>query len=168
MKRNKDLNPKKNNIGVNIAMVLSVLLLMVIMIYGFTTNSNTSISTKYINYTNQTETQSDAPDNMGAYVISQNFVKDNIKSPSTADFPIEATNVKCRGSKFMVVSYLDAQNSFGAKIREQYMCLLIYNGGEWSHKLNWTLEALRIGDDIAYYDKSKTEQEIANDINAMK
>jgi len=109
-----------------------------------------------------------APDNIEAYVISQNFVKDNIVSPSTADFTIEPINVKCIGNKFMVVSYLDAQNSYGAKIREKYMCYLIYNGGIWSNVSNWTLMSLRIGDDIAYINKNKTEQEIAKDIDYLR
>lgn len=184
----KDLNHKKSYTGITVATILAIILLVSVIAVHFNDSNSTSDHSESTTNKNATQysntiaapteneqsnretqsTASDEPDNMGAFVISQNFVKDYIVSPSTADFPIEATNIKRIGNKFMVYSYLDAQNSYGAKIREKYMCLLIFNGGEWSHQANWTLEALQIGDDIAYIDKSKTEKEIANDIDYLR
>ncbi len=180
----KNLKPKKATYsGVTIATIVAFLFLAIVVIGGIwdSISSNTnSFQQEQTNYTSPSASSKnyvpvinekkdhDAPDNIGAYVISQNFVKDNIISPATADFPIEPTNVKCIGNKFIVASYLDAQNSYGAKVRKKYICCQIYNGGEWSHQANWTLEVLFVGDEIAYVDKSKTEQEIANDMDYFR
>jgi hypothetical protein len=51
--------------------------------------------------------------------------------------------VKKTGSRsFRVISYVDAQNSFGAKIRTRFLCELTYKGGEWADKNNWILDKL--------------------------
>jgi len=72
-----------------------------------------------------------------AFVMSQTFMKRRLKSPSTADFPWYTDSevaVKHRGGGvFLVNSYVDAQNSFGAKLRTHYSCTLKDNGNEsWS------------------------------------
>ncbi|MBC7554354.1 MAG: hypothetical protein H7257_10285 [Taibaiella sp.] len=116
----------------------------------------------------QTVSSPQNPSHTEAYTISTNFVKDNIVSPTTADFPFEPINVKNINNKYIVCSYLDAQNEYGAKIRQEYICLLDYNGGGWSRQSNWTLLALTIGDDIAYISKDKSQEEIATDINNLR
>jgi hypothetical protein len=59
-----------------------------------------------------------------AFVMSQNFVKKNLKSPSTADFPY-INNDGVRVSKisdcnYQVIGYVDSQNGFGAMVRSSY------------------------------------------------
>jgi hypothetical protein len=75
-----------------------------------------------------------------AKIISQNFVAEELKAPSTADFPGECDNIfLLPDSTFMVKACADAQNSFGAKIRTYYECKIKYKGGDWADKRNWEL-----------------------------
>ena len=76
------------------------------------------------------------PDKIEAWVMTQQFVKDNLKSPSSADFggvfgdyqdPYQIVTDLGEG-KFRVQAWVDAQNSFGAKIRNRFVCELEYVG----------------------------------------
>ncbi len=69
---------------------------------------------------------------ISAYTSSQDIVKKNIVSPSTAKFPymgfdddVRVTSVK--ECEYVVVSYLDAQNKFGALIRSKYSIVMRYD-----------------------------------------
>jgi hypothetical protein len=79
-------------------------------------------------------------DEVGAYVMSQTFVKRQLKAPSTADFPtmgIDDVSVSSSGHcEFTVVAYVDAQNSFGAKLRTPYVAVVKApeTGDEWTLK----------------------------------
>ncbi len=59
-----------------------------------------------------------------AFVMSQTFVEDKLKSPSTAEFPYSSSkgvNVHYQGEcRHKISAYVDAQNSFGAMIRTKY------------------------------------------------
>lgn len=59
---------------------------------------------------------------------SEYFVKQRLKSPSTADFCyLHESNVqKLNDSTFRVVSCVDSQNGFGAIVRSVYSCKLTY------------------------------------------
>jgi len=61
-----------------------------------------------------------------AFYYSQSYVKSILKSPSTADFPFsdEAVVNKIGKDSFEVISYVDAQNSYGAMLRSNYVCQL--------------------------------------------
>lgn len=65
-------------------------------------------------------------------LASQNYVKERLKSPSTAEFPnpysviLTATNY----GHYIITSYVDAQNGFGASLRENYECEIVYNGSD--------------------------------------
>ncbi len=74
-----------------------------------------------------------------AFYMSQQFVERQLKAPSTADFCSysEAQVIDLGGGKFRVLAYVDAENSFGAKIRMHYDCTLETTNGE-----EWTLENL--------------------------
>lgn len=79
-----------------------------------------------------------------AYVMAQNFMKKNLKSPSTADFPFSEYKFEYLGdSKMKVISYVDAQNGFGAQIRTYYEATMKFNGGDWADINNWTLINLK-------------------------
>ncbi len=57
------------------------------------------------------------------YVIAQEIVSNNLKSPKSADFPsLWSDEVKMKRNKDMIIvqSYVDAQNSFGALVRNQW------------------------------------------------
>jgi hypothetical protein len=63
-----------------------------------------------------------------AYVMSQEFVKRQLRAPATADFPSwpDEYQVRAMGEcKYQVRSYVDAQNGFGALIRSNYSAVLL-------------------------------------------
>ena len=69
-----------------------------------------------------------------AFVMSHEFVKKRLKSPSTAEFPsITSSGVFTSylgDCVHMITGYVDAQNSFGAVIRNEYSVKVRYNGDD--------------------------------------
>lgn len=65
--------------------------------------------------------------NDACYACRQ-FVRNNLKAPSTADFQLcdEASSIYQRERVFTVNSYVDAQNAFGAKLRYDFTCTAEY------------------------------------------
>jgi len=78
---------------------------------------------------------------LNAYLISQEFVSDQLKSPSTAKFPpySESFITDWGKGKYVVNAYVDAQNLFGAVIRNNYRITVTCTGDK-----NWISENLRI------------------------
>ncbi len=68
-----------------------------------------------------------------AVVACQLAVEDVLKAPSTADHPRLSTvnPVKRSDGSWRVVSYVDAENSFGAMIRTGYTCTARKVSGGW-------------------------------------
>jgi hypothetical protein len=71
-----------------------------------------------------------------AYVMSQDFVKQQLRAPATADFPSwpDEYRVSVLGNcQYQVQSYVDAQNGFGALIRSNYSAVvqLFPESGSW-------------------------------------
>lgn len=66
----------------------------------------------------------DCRDDIAAFVMSQSFVKEALKAPATAEFPMisdRGVSVAVKGNcKFTVVAFVDSQNSFGAMLRTKY------------------------------------------------
>jgi hypothetical protein len=69
-----------------------------------------------------------------AYDACQGFVKDRLKAPATANFEsLMDASVSRVGQEYTVTAYVDAQNSFGAKLREAFTCVVDRNAhGTWS------------------------------------
>jgi hypothetical protein len=62
-----------------------------------------------------------------ALVMSRHFVEDQLKAPATADFSDDTENVvKINDSTYDVQSYVDSENSFGAKLRSRYSCTIVF------------------------------------------
>lgn len=62
-----------------------------------------------------------------AYVYSQEIVETKLKSPATAEFPTFQENLITEsGNIYIIDSYVDSQNSFGAITRSKYSCKLRY------------------------------------------
>lgn len=77
-------------------------------------------------------------DTMMAFVMSQNFVKKRLKSPSSAEFPYineDGVSVEqlapCR---YSVSAYVDSQNGYGATLRSRYSVVMTStpDGKTWS------------------------------------
>lgn len=83
-----------------------------------------------------------------AYIQCQDFVKSRLKSPTSADFPSfsSATVSKPWADKqqYAVISYVDAQNSFGAKLRSKFICEIEWNGQSATDIRNWKLNGLML------------------------
>lgn len=82
-----------------------------------------------------------------SYIICQLHVEDNLKSPSTADFPASSlTDIRDLGNNiFETRSYVDAQNEFGAMIRTDFFCKIQYIGTPEDDETlpsNWLLHEL--------------------------
>ena len=65
--------------------------------------------------------------------MCQVFVKDNLKAPKTAEFPSYTNaSVSVSGNKYSVNSYVNSENSFGAMIRTNIICVVEpFSGDQW-------------------------------------
>lgn len=67
-----------------------------------------------------------------AYNWSTDFVKKSLKSPSSASFAglsEKPNHVKYIGNDtYLITSYVDSQNGFGAMIRSNYTCKIQFKG----------------------------------------
>lgn len=75
-------------------------------------------------------------DAIEARIICQNFIKDRLKSPGSAEFSEEAETGTY--PTFTSTGKVDSQNSFGALIRNEYACTVTYHPSTDK----WTLEDL--------------------------
>lgn len=73
-------------------------------------------------------------DKLEALTLCQFAVKRTLNAPASADFPwADLGTVTAEGSgRFCVSSYVDSQNSFGARIRANYRCVIKFHDGEWA------------------------------------
>ena len=70
-------------------------------------------------------------DEVGAYVVCQQWVEEQLRSPSTADFPTTNTaDITQAGKVWTVRSYVDAQNGFGATVRTPFVCTATHVDGD--------------------------------------
>lgn len=69
-----------------------------------------------------TEVSSSDVDFWAAVTAAQDLVKNELKAPSTARFPVsgDSYNVMRSGTQWSVAGYVDAQNGFGATTREHW------------------------------------------------
>ena len=70
-----------------------------------------------------------------AAIIAQDYVRDTLKSPSSAKFEsINRATITRQGSdKYTITSWVDSMNGFGAVIRTRYTVQVRDNGnGKWS------------------------------------
>jgi hypothetical protein len=76
------------------------------------------------------EPEVDKGDRIDAYLVCQDFVSEDLKSPATAEFASMSDSIikNTSGDSWSVTSYVDAQNSFGAMLRMYFVCDLTYRG----------------------------------------
>ena len=74
-----------------------------------------------------------AHDQVGAYVACQQFVEQRLKAPKTADFPSGASQFTrmIGDGEYQVTAYVDAQNGFGALIRNNFTCVVNWTGSAY-------------------------------------
>ena len=81
-------------------------------------------------------------DEIVAFVMAQDFIKRQLRAPSTADFPMiiadgvssKPTTLADGRCAFDVRTYVDAQNAFGGTVRENFRVTLAPDdsGTSWS------------------------------------
>lgn len=67
-----------------------------------------------------------------AEVAAEDIILQLLRSPSTAEFPSRPTVLYLGDCRHLVTSQVDAQNSFGATIRQDYAVEVKYSAGRWS------------------------------------
>jgi len=82
------------------------------------------------------------PTSEDAFYMSQVFVKEILKSPGSAEFPFidEAKIWSFQDSTFVIKSYVDAQNAYGALLRSKYYARIKYLGNDQWRPLKVNLE----------------------------
>lgn len=68
-----------------------------------------------------------------AYVYAREIVKEQLKVPSSAEFQkaYEVNITEIGAAKYSFQFWLEAQNSFGAKVRTTYNCTMQRKDGKW-------------------------------------
>jgi hypothetical protein len=75
-----------------------------------------------------------------AFVQCKSFVNERLKAPHTADFPfLDRESINMGDNTYVIRSYVDSQNSFGAMIRNKTFCKVKWNGTEEANIKNWKL-----------------------------
>ena len=84
-------------------------------------------------------------DQSEAYVRSWQFVRESLIAPSSADFPTSTASrvTNIGGCRYLVRGYVDAQNAFGAKLRNFFIVVMEYRRGadNWYRSSPVILEA---------------------------
>ncbi|MFD5425222.1 hypothetical protein [Streptomyces sp. NPDC127084] len=88
-----------------------------------------------------------SPDGHSAAIMCEDFVKDRLKSPGTAEFPgvmdsdYAKTTVQSgtKPWKYEVTGVVDSQNGFGATVRSNYVCTVSTKDNE-----TWTLDDMQL------------------------
>lgn len=62
--------------------------------------------------------------------VCEDFVKERLKAPATADF--SDLDVTSDAGEYTVTGDVDAQNSFGAKLRSHFTCVVRDSGDQWT------------------------------------
>jgi hypothetical protein len=61
--------------------------------------------------------------------VCREFVKERLKAPASADFG--SPTVLPAAGGWQVTNTVDAENSFGAKIRTDFVCVVHQDGADW-------------------------------------
>lgn len=109
-----------------------VVLVILSIVFGFINHD--------LKYGDKTDEQIELMDQEeNAYHNAKQLIKYKLKSPSTAEFPssLEAQVVGIGANSFIISSYVDSQNSYGALIRTYYEAEIRYNGNDGVQLVNY-------------------------------
>lgn len=79
--------------------------------------------------TPEQKAQKTCEDGILSYLYARDFIKNNLKSPSTAEFPSfnEVSHKYLGNCTHNITGHVDAQNSFGAMLRNKFDVTVRYN-----------------------------------------
>ena len=68
-----------------------------------------------------------------SWYTCRQFISEQLVAPSTADFQlIDRSKIRQTSDNYFdMTMYVDAENSFGAKLRTKFYCELIYRNDTW-------------------------------------
>jgi len=82
-------------------------------------------------YDNSKNTKSKDKTYIHCYNYSQDLVKEKLKSPKSADFPMyDESFITDKGNKIIITAFVDAENSFGATKRTNYIATINIKNNE--------------------------------------
>jgi tetratricopeptide (TPR) repeat protein len=119
---------KKSSCTLPIAIVLTILVAICICVFASSMFSNNN--------------NNDTPSGTLAYLMCQEFINDRLKAPASAKYPdVQDVTIKKIGetNRFVIIGYVDAENSFGANLRSRFTCEITYSGND-----KWVLNDLSI------------------------
>ena len=100
---------------VGVIIIIACFVGMGIMLHGVSQNAKSRPSTS------SSISDSYGHDKFDAITVAEKIVKDNLKSPSTAKFcSTSEAKISCSDNTWTVSGWVDAQNSFGATLRNNY------------------------------------------------
>lgn len=114
----KEISPDKVKSG-NLKGALFCVIVLVAIIYGCTSGEDKPPAAPKVATAEELQSY--------AAVYCRNIVESSLKAPKTAEFPWGLSAVFSDGA-YVVNSYVDSQNSFGALIRTHYRCELEHSG----------------------------------------
>lgn len=100
---------------------------------GTATNTTTSSSSSTSSYRAVT----DRDTLVDVWYVATQFVEDKLKSPKSAEFPRyndSSVEIKSAGNSYKVTGYVDADNSFGAKVRVPFIVVMEKSGDNYKLK----------------------------------
>ncbi len=122
-----ELNKKISN-GC-MAIIIIAIIIAIIYIMGSSGNSSSSSGNSSSSSGNSSSLSTDMTNKILAYLYAMDFVKKELKSPSTAKFPGTLEKIKnttyLGNNTYKIVSWVDSQNSFGATLRTNFSCIII-------------------------------------------
>jgi len=107
-------------------------IIAVVLAVGFASVQDQSETTTNYGNSSARSADSERANQLEAYTCAQIEITHMLKSPSTAEFPwvhSESATARLDAGKYLVRSYVDSQNSFGAMIRSGYECVVQLNSG---------------------------------------
>ena len=94
--------------------------------------SNTDDTSSYVPSHSSTTVSDDYK--LALFTLAQEEVKNRLKSPSSAKFPInylgDEVQYERNGDRYTIASWVEAENSFGAMLRQQFMLSTTISGGK--------------------------------------
>lgn len=78
-------------------------------------------------YASQSKEKHFGIDEYDAWTAATDVVKSNLKAPSTAEFCSKSSaSIEQHGSTWTIKGYVDAENSFGAKLRNNFTVIITF------------------------------------------
>lgn len=85
------------------------------------------------------------PDRITILVMGEGFVRRQLKSPRSAKFQNEEVRANYNTNMYSVIGYVDAMNSFGAMLRNQFVIIMMNTCKDFLTRRCWSVVKLGIG-----------------------